>query len=436
MRTAYPQEPPPDESAGQNCETGCGLIANERNRYYTGKFMAARDFQDEQSYHRSKAMLHNRALHGWGVVCGLEVERHPDHRQHLDTECARRWVVVHPGFALDCCGHELVVHEKLYFELPLPEPEHDTDDERESPKQQAKERREALSGPFLLGIAYDETLKEYAPALYAEGASGSTAIEANRVLEGVRLVTVPLDEVQGDCWGALAGREDAPCRTDCGGESGAEESGITTCLEPACPCGAMVPLALIISHDDADHDEDDRLEIHMRGRRNLPTSPDLLTHVVYTSWRHGSEMTLAELREMKGRLTIRFDRKLLHHEGARTGVSPYTYMVQYGGVQRDLEFLPFDRRYPPGLDEENECVATFTIEPSLLDDSDDDEDNIAGNVVYITLKCDFILDCHHTPVDGNHLRGQLPSGDGVPGGVFESWFRVVPSNRNKEKPRW
>ena len=104
MRMEHPKNTSPDETSGQNCGSGCGLVATERNRYYTGKYMAARDFQDEQAYHRSKMMLHNRALHGWGVVCGLEVERHPDYRHHLDTECARRWVVVHPGFALDCCG--------------------------------------------------------------------------------------------------------------------------------------------------------------------------------------------------------------------------------------------------------------------------------------------------------------------------------------------
>jgi hypothetical protein len=51
--------------------------------------------------------------------------------------------------------------------------------------------------------------------------------------------------------------------------------------------------------------------------------------------------------------------------------------------------------------------------------------NLANNIVYVSLKCDFILDCHGNPVDGNHLRGRLPSGNGTPGGVFESWFRVV-----------
>jgi hypothetical protein len=40
------------------------------------------------------------------------------------------------------------------------------------------------------------------------------------------------------------------------------------------------------------------------------------------------------------------------------------------------------------------------------------------------LLCDFILDCHGNPVDGDHMRGHLPSGSGTPGGVFRSWFTV------------
>jgi hypothetical protein len=45
-------------------------------------------------------------------------------------------------------------------------------------------------------------------------------------------------------------------------------------------------------------------------------------------------------------------------------------------------------------------------------------------MVFVTLKCNFILDVHQNSVDGYH-KGVLPSGMGVPGGTFESWFRVV-----------
>src|SRR5215207_8164548 len=92
----------------------CGEIASERNRYFTGKYMTARDFERDQDYFLTRHRLHTRLLHGWGIVCGLAAVR------HRSRDCERRWVVVRPGVALDCCGRELVLERDLTFELPLP----------------------------------------------------------------------------------------------------------------------------------------------------------------------------------------------------------------------------------------------------------------------------------------------------------------------------
>ena len=91
----------------------CGPIATERNRYFTGKYMTARDFADEQRYFLSRHRL-NRLLHGWGIACGLGVTMHPD------KACARRWVVVRAGIAIDCCGREVILARDTSFRLPLP----------------------------------------------------------------------------------------------------------------------------------------------------------------------------------------------------------------------------------------------------------------------------------------------------------------------------
>src|SRR5689334_17104919 len=86
----------PDRVHG--CDEGprCAHIALERNRYFTGKYMAARDFRDEQHYFLSRHRLHTRLLHGWGIVCGLAVD------PHWDPRCADRRVVVRRGIAVDC----------------------------------------------------------------------------------------------------------------------------------------------------------------------------------------------------------------------------------------------------------------------------------------------------------------------------------------------
>ena len=46
---------------------------------------------------------------------------------------------------------------------------------------------------------------------------------------------------------------------------------------------------------------------------------------------------------------------------------------------------------------------------------------------------DFILDCHHRPVDGGHLAGKTPTGNGTAGGNFESWFIVRDDRRGQRR---
>lgn len=46
-------------------------------------------------------------------------------------------------------------------------------------------------------------------------------------------------------------------------------------------------------------------------------------------------------------------------------------------------------------------------------------------LVRVVVKCDFLIDKQGKCVDGNHLRGSMPCGDGIGGGEFESWFQLV-----------
>jgi hypothetical protein len=450
MHVKRPQEP---------CTLGCGEIATERQRYFTGKYMTARDFSDEQTYFLSHHRLHNRLLHGWGIVCGLRVVPHP--RQ----ECQDRWVVVRAGIALDCCGRELVLPCDTPFELPLPRPpapsqgdepgqqgapQQPYQQQDNTPQQHNMPEQQSMTEPFLLCLRYAEKLIEYVPALYAEGNCDPTRREANRVREVACLHVCRLTDVEPDCWKVPGGDPQTACRDDCDeelpGPAGA-------CLEPECPCGEAVPLALIIpkgytppqeggpggetptagyasgggTPSEGESGYTAGFDIDTRGRRHLPIPVDYLTHIAGINWPHGGQLSLSELRARNGQLRVNFDRKLLPAQGDATGISLYTFVVQYGGVQQDIEFLPFDREHPPTLEED--CVAVFTIDPYLIEG----RRTIANNTIYVTLKCDFILDCHENPVDGDHLRGRLPSGNGVPGGIFESWFRVVSDDRAGEE---
>jgi hypothetical protein len=383
----------------------CGAIALERNRYFTGKYMTPRDFACDPDYLLSHHRLHNRLLHGFGIVCGLAVVPHPS------PDCPD-WVVVRSGIALDCCGRELVLPKDTAYRLPLPRENGDGDDDE-------------LDEPFVLCLVYHEERVEPVPALYAEGSCDPKRHEANRVREVACLEARRLDELEDDCWLSPEGGMDAPCRDDCDEDIPGPSHG---CIEPSCRCGTCVPLALVVSTPD---DPDRRFALDLGGRRTLPLPPDYLTHIVGISWPHGGEVTLEDLRDADGRLEVRFDRRLLESEGDGTGVNEFTFVVQYGGLERNLEFVRSTEDSAPGVSPDDPCVAVFEIDRSFYEHPR--RASLIGNEVYVTLKCDFILDCHGNPVSGRHLRGRLPTVGDMPGGTFESWFSVIEDREDEEE---
>lgn len=68
-----------------------------RINFFHGRLLSADDLAHEQQQARARQWLHNRLLHGHGVVTGLEVTVVGDH------------VEVAPGVALDPLGREIVL---------------------------------------------------------------------------------------------------------------------------------------------------------------------------------------------------------------------------------------------------------------------------------------------------------------------------------------
>lgn len=73
--------------------------------------LTAEDLNAEQEYQRQKQWLHNRLLHGYGLVAGLEV-------MVQDDANGGAQVVVAPGYALDGWGRELIVPTQITLHLP------------------------------------------------------------------------------------------------------------------------------------------------------------------------------------------------------------------------------------------------------------------------------------------------------------------------------
>ncbi len=85
----------------------CDYNNFKRGKYFHGMLMTDRDFTEEQRYHIEKRKLHNRMLHGWGVVCGLGMTKKDDNKS----------IIIDSGLALDCKGNEIFVCRKYELEL-------------------------------------------------------------------------------------------------------------------------------------------------------------------------------------------------------------------------------------------------------------------------------------------------------------------------------
>ena len=82
----------------------------ERVRFFPRQLITADDFLTEQQYVRQKQRRHNRFLHGWGTVCGLEVKAAP-------LEDVPWRVSISPGYALSPQGDEIYVPKPVCIDL-------------------------------------------------------------------------------------------------------------------------------------------------------------------------------------------------------------------------------------------------------------------------------------------------------------------------------
>ncbi len=89
------------------CPVCGGLECLCRPRFFAGQLLSEEDLRALDHYVIEKNKLHNRYLHGWGVVCGLEVLCH---------EC-KGWVNIKQGYALDPCGNDIIVCKDYPFDV-------------------------------------------------------------------------------------------------------------------------------------------------------------------------------------------------------------------------------------------------------------------------------------------------------------------------------
>jgi hypothetical protein len=97
-----------NHSSTCSCPACRVLECLDRPRYFAGQLLTEAELNSEQAYVMAKNRLHNRYLHGWGVVCGLQVACH--------DEC-EGWVTVKQGYGIDPCGNDIIVCEDHDFNV-------------------------------------------------------------------------------------------------------------------------------------------------------------------------------------------------------------------------------------------------------------------------------------------------------------------------------
>jgi hypothetical protein len=439
----------------------CAIPAFCRGNYYTGKLLTERDFSGEQRYHADKLRLHYLALHGWGLVCGLTVEPHPI--------CPQLKVLVEPGLGIDDCGREVRVLREIELTLPPPPPP--------APKQPCPPDPAAGTGsspgsgtqssnapasgdapdepapeiekepPVLyICVRYCENPVEYTPAPFDDCGCNANGQQPNRICESFEF---KIFEGEPDFMKCV--REHSEC---CEEDICIDiyKRVLKPCRKPGCI--HWLPLATIKGFTPGrpvtvEHMQ--RMIDNWEVRPLLPSTrmldhlvqcildrlpPQPLTTIEKFNWDHGQLYTcrqfLTEFTEQSdhsGGFRIEFSEPV-HDDG----VSNETF-------QATIVFLPDDHNAPRTMEiapgrvslRDGRRVCWLAIDPHYASN----RLNGRNFDVYIRLRCDVIVDERGHAVDGNLLARlnentygvDAPTGDGIPGGLFESWIQVRMSGK-------
>jgi hypothetical protein len=124
----------------------------QRVRYSFGQLLSVADFELEQTYFLEKTRLHNRLLHGSGIIVGLEVA------------LSHSSIAVQPGCALDCVGNMIFVSEALEAKPP-----------------------DGTDNPVYIMLHYRECETDLIPVVGEPCETGEQNIEASRITESFQL---------------------------------------------------------------------------------------------------------------------------------------------------------------------------------------------------------------------------------------------------------
>jgi hypothetical protein len=397
----------------------CEFPSFERNNYYHGKFMTVRDFRDEQCYFNQKRWLINRMVNGWGVVCGLDVKMHP--KKDMS-------VIVTPGLAIDCLGREILVSVEKEVSLKPEESE-------------CHKKETELDETLVICLVYKKCKTE-AISLPPQGNCNlKERCEFNRIMDSFHIYTRRKADI---CMDDL---HEKICPLDYKNKTIHEylsEKLKEKC--PSCPeCPKKTEIPCLILAEISKTDENFVID---QSKRKLvygnPLLYDLidcfhgdLPHITKINWPKPDEgpMNWSEFKnKMKDGLTITFDRRLnedtinantilfmVKEKDRETGYFQYMYF--------DDLIIDYDPNSKPGP------TVTLKLNEQWIAEIFKGFSSIKeGAEFLVKLRGDLIMDSENRrALDGNFIGGELPSGNGVQGGDFVSWFSVTANEEKASK---
>jgi hypothetical protein len=411
--------------AGHACSNGeslKGLATPTRNKYFYGKLMDAFHFELEQFYGVRKRSVLNRLALGRGVLCGLQVAPTADGKQ----------VMVGRGVCLDALGREIIVPEQTR----AIDPRQVTDD-----CGQPEGERLVEENVVHICLAYHECDAEPVPVLVGDcdsqaGCAASVVRERYRIL--VRKGPAP--EIKPDC-----GFQNVFAPPPSGAAAPLYPELVKRISQPCeDPEGSCVVLAQIELPDDNDRITPAMINPVVRplvysnellfelllclSKQTAPGPAPQLTNITQLSWDHDQTLTLNKfMRGLKVGFSGSPTPTTIHGEAwfivtveypvgridtGRPAFMPGTIFVQHVLAER-VDVTGNTAFFKP--DEAFKETFVNMVEMLRLDDPP---------LCRVVLKCNALKDGNDQAIDGDFLLGTLPSGDGMAGGDFESWFTL------------
>lgn len=393
--------------SNQSCECEvCKVPYFERNNYFHGKMLSARDLKAEQEYFSEKRWLINRMILGWGIVCGLEVE--------TENGC----LFIKPGLALDCCGHELLVCERQGLHANKIAEQLEID-----PCQPFHSIRWALC------LEYAECKTE--PVKLPNACEQNERNEFNRIRDHYRLSIRRFDD-------ACPHDHDQFC---CPYESVGKESSIHQALVeksrecPKCKDCECVLLATGTLEPSPGQDPEIRLDDDFwKYRRIVYSNPTLanlircfhveLAHIKEVNWRPDINYKVNDFLDLltQEHLKVTFDRPM----DKRTVTNPRSFrlsvFISIGDGTCPVQFL-----VPVDHIEYDENVATYYFDSHCVEHELRTSCRKLKKAaeVELVLHGSMVLDENFRGLDAEFIR-DFPTGNGVQGGEFITYFTVGP----------